>query len=358
MDNVYYPHRRGLAGPLILIALGVGFLLSNLGVLPNNFWDAAVKFWPVILIILGLDGLYRGDGWIGSIFFTGLGIVFLLSTLGYLSMDIWTIILRYWPLLIVVWGLDILLGRGRQGALWRAMLGLAILIVMVAGIIWFGRLSEPAGQAGRPQQIQQSLGDARQISLNVTALVSNLNLQSGAAPNQIIQGTIRHAGSDQIKTDYHLENSTASYSIRNEGVVVTPFTTNGSYETWDLNVNPIVNTDLKVDLVIGSQDIDLANTQIQKIDISTVIGNETIQLPTSNELTGSVSGVIGQTTIRVPQGTAVRFHLSSGLNNVTLPTNYVREGEYVYSPGAKSSGVWADIKVEQVIGKINIEEQR
>ncbi len=63
-------HRRGasLIGPLILIAAGILFLLANLGLLPAGFWGAIWRFWPVILILLGLDIiLSRQLGWSSSI---------------------------------------------------------------------------------------------------------------------------------------------------------------------------------------------------------------------------------------------------------------------------------------------------
>ena len=44
-----------MVGPLILIGLGLVFLLSNLGVLPENVWDYIWRLWPILLIAIGLD---------------------------------------------------------------------------------------------------------------------------------------------------------------------------------------------------------------------------------------------------------------------------------------------------------------
>jgi hypothetical protein len=43
--------------PLLLIAAGVLFLLSNLNVLPFNPWELW-KLWPLILVVIGLDILF------------------------------------------------------------------------------------------------------------------------------------------------------------------------------------------------------------------------------------------------------------------------------------------------------------
>jgi hypothetical protein len=44
----------GITGALILLAIGVIFLLHNLGILETPSWSI---IWPMILIILGLVGL-------------------------------------------------------------------------------------------------------------------------------------------------------------------------------------------------------------------------------------------------------------------------------------------------------------
>lgn len=50
---VYYRHRRSLAGPLILIIIGLVFLLRNFGVhIP--VWHFFGRFWPLLLILWGV----------------------------------------------------------------------------------------------------------------------------------------------------------------------------------------------------------------------------------------------------------------------------------------------------------------
>lgn len=50
--------RKSVALPLILIALGVVFLLSNLGLLPH-LGALFTHWWPLILIVVGVVMLVR-----------------------------------------------------------------------------------------------------------------------------------------------------------------------------------------------------------------------------------------------------------------------------------------------------------
>src|SRR5512139_3827557 len=59
-------HRRGvrLFWPIILIGVGAILLLSNLGVIHGNPWTIIFQLWPVALIALGLEILFGGStGW-------------------------------------------------------------------------------------------------------------------------------------------------------------------------------------------------------------------------------------------------------------------------------------------------------
>jgi cell wall-active antibiotic response 4TMS protein YvqF len=47
--------RQGVFWPLLLIALGIVFLLSNFGVITGISWLAIANLWPLLLILIGLD---------------------------------------------------------------------------------------------------------------------------------------------------------------------------------------------------------------------------------------------------------------------------------------------------------------
>jgi cell wall-active antibiotic response 4TMS protein YvqF len=51
----YWDRRRGYLLPMLLIAAGVFFLLGNLGYLPAFSWRAFVSLWPVLLILFGIE---------------------------------------------------------------------------------------------------------------------------------------------------------------------------------------------------------------------------------------------------------------------------------------------------------------
>lgn len=105
LDNLERTKRVGrspnIVFGLIVLAVGVLFLLHNMGLHSLEFWN----LWPVALILLGLSKVFGGRhdertfGWIvlfiGSVFFAQ-------RTLGY---DI--SLARFWPVILIIVGIGI-----------------------------------------------------------------------------------------------------------------------------------------------------------------------------------------------------------------------------------------------------------
>ncbi len=88
---------------IVLIALGVIFLMGNLDIIDVDIGDLVATWWPLILISLGVAGVFQARSTpIGSIFLIVIGAVFLLITLDVADFDI------LWPIVIIGAGLWIL----------------------------------------------------------------------------------------------------------------------------------------------------------------------------------------------------------------------------------------------------------
>jgi len=64
MANRQNRNRPSIAGGLIVVTVGIVFLIANLQ--PDlDFWSIAMRYWPVILIVIGLGKIFeiiKNDG--------------------------------------------------------------------------------------------------------------------------------------------------------------------------------------------------------------------------------------------------------------------------------------------------------
>ena len=109
--------KRGIFFPVLLVGLGVMLLLVNLGVITGTARDYLVLYWPVILMLAGLDGLWRREGLVWPLLLLGLGALFQLGNLGYLTVQALPFLSRIWPIPLSISSSIILyFGRIRFGS--------------------------------------------------------------------------------------------------------------------------------------------------------------------------------------------------------------------------------------------------
>jgi predicted membrane protein len=76
IDNSHQNSQNGFLFGWLLILIGVSLLLINLGYLSPNFLSELIKYWPLILILLGID-LLVDQQWLMNLVYLGLGLTFL-----------------------------------------------------------------------------------------------------------------------------------------------------------------------------------------------------------------------------------------------------------------------------------------
>src|SRR5512138_1716510 len=160
--------------------------MNNLGQLPGGSWDSIFRLWPVLLIVAGLDGFWRGQGYAGATVVTGLGVIFLLGNLGTLPVSALSLLLRLWPLFLVAIGLDILLGQRR---VWSPVLGILLGLAITAGVFLLV-VSAPQVAANLvSQEIRLNLNDASSANGRVVMAVGRLGLSGGAQGGDLVSGS-------------------------------------------------------------------------------------------------------------------------------------------------------------------------
>lgn len=102
----------GLWPGLLLVSLGGGLLARELGVLPPGI--RLVDFWPLLVVVFGLAQLPHVQGVVGAFFALGFAVLGGVLLAGNLGLGDFTAA-RYWPALLILLGLSFLFGvRGKN----------------------------------------------------------------------------------------------------------------------------------------------------------------------------------------------------------------------------------------------------
>ena len=305
MEERKYRRRGGFVWPLILITLGVLFLLSNMGMLNWNVWEAIWRMWPVLLIAIGLDILF-----------------------------------------------------GRRSAI-GALISVALVVALIGGVIWFVNTQSPVvkGQALTTDRIVQERADASIADVQINFGTGQLRLGALKDSGNLVEGTVVRGPGETVLRDWTLEGGMARFRLHSQGVPFDPWPWGGrgNERMWDLNLSPSVPMQLNISAGVGQSTIDLSELQLTGLKVSSGIGETTVTLPTRGRLSAKVSGGIGKLTVIVPQGMAARIDASAGLGGLDIASGrFVRQGGDYVSADYATAQDRIDLDVSGGIGQVII----
>jgi hypothetical protein len=345
------PKRRQISifGPVLLMAVGLIFLLSNLNALPGTGWNLVWTYWPVLLVIAGLDDILRGN-YGGAILGMGLGAILLLANLGLLpGWGLWDL-LRLWPVFLIIGGVSLLLS-GLKSSVASVLGGLLALAVLAAAILWL-RPTLPTGNTGsivNGQRISQSLEGAKRANVTLTS-VGRIRVAAMPQPAGLVEGTLDVRDGLRVRRDFSLSGDTITFGLTSEGnnVYFGP----NSAMNWDIALNPDVPINLVVKPGVGEADLQLERLNLTQLTVDAGVGATSITLPDSGQYRAKIESGVGQITLVIPKGLGVRIRANTGLGNTVLPAGLVREGDVYLTPNYSNAESQAEVQVQQGVGQV------
>jgi hypothetical protein len=258
--------RRGsIVWPLVLITLGVLFLLANFRVIPD-VGEFISRFWPVILILFGLEIL------IGSI----------------------------WP-------------RGKDDS----------------------------------QNLSIDLGSATQADVKIDFGAGQLSI-GPAAPGKLVAGTyeggVRYDATPAGRVRLRSENGGWIWGWGWHGF------------NWRVGLTRDVPLSLRVDVGAAQSDFDLSDLKVTDLVLKTGASSTLIHLPKAAGMTNvRVESGAASVRLTVPDGVAARIRSTMGLGSSNIDQRrFPRSGDYYQSPDYDSTANKIDIRSEGGVGSISV----
>jgi len=283
------------------------------------------------------------------------GVVVLLSRQGLIAWSIWDL-WRFWPLVLVLLGLEMVLGRTRWGS--AVFLAIALVTVVGVGALFAtgfeDRLAEPTSES---QFLAQDLAGAESAKvsiefgygeLQVTELVDSLNLMEGEC--------VHYEGAYRCEKSYRVSGDRGYLTLsseRNNGFGSPWDPARGS--RWMVGLNASVPLALKVSMGSGQATLDLSRLWVTDLDLDGGKGRVEVIFPEdAGRATADIDVGIGDVTLSIPAGVAARIEVDSGLGSIDVAERFRKEGDYYVSEGFELAGNRLYLEIEGGIGSISV----
>jgi len=212
---------------------------------------------------------------IWGIFLVFLGAVFLLQTLNVLPWGLWGTLWRFWPVLIIIIGLGVLL---RRYNVWLvSLLILAILGASLGLAIWQHGPSLPGGVVTK--SYSEPLGDIEraQIEIDFSAGSIDVGSLSPGSPNFMEAESEIRNGRSAMNVDFHQQDSvgnlylsTTDYQFLGEAGV-----------RWEVRFTRNIPLAIDAKAAAGDMELDLEKLEVTELRLDVDAGNCKVTMPSS-----------------------------------------------------------------------------
>lgn len=336
-------HRKSFFGPILLITIGLVFLGKNIGLFPGEGWGTIWRLWPLLLIVGGLDDLFRREGVAWPVLMIGAGIVLLYNYFGPRAMISWTQIIQLWPILLIAVGIDVLF-RGQSG--WRSLVGVLLAIVLIGAAVLMA-LQGVEVQAEYIKIDERYSSSVEEAELDLSLVVGELVLGADSRNGKLIYGSITPGSVvDELKEI----GTRISYQIESSKPAFFPHTAR-----WELDLTPAIPLGLNIDNGVGEMLLDLTELELDSLYANQGVGRMVIDLPDTIVEKVLIKQGVGVIEVEVPEDTRIAVDAQNGLTRVRFPGNFELENGYYTTPGTSRTNAELLIVVEQGIGLVTFQ---
>lgn len=274
---------------------------------------------------------YRSFFW--PIVMLGAGVIWLLTNLEIIpSENLWGLV-RLWPALLILAGIDILFSR--RLAILGALLGLGVIAAVIAILLFGNSFGVDTAPQLKTETFTAEMDEAQSAKVTLDLSTQESVIHALSDSNQLFLAEINHFGEidfrvsgDQAKTIY-----LSQIGIESWNDLFLPGL-QSKEPIWNIGLSPDLPIDLSVDAGTGHADLDLSGLELEALDYDASTGSTTILLPESAEgyetkleaSTGSMTvtlpaesnltlildGSTGRVTFHAPEGAAIRIEVESG----------------------------------------------
>ena len=279
----------------------------------------------------------RGGGIVWPVLLMAAGTIFLLQNLGLLTWDVWRVVGQFWPVILILIGLELFLGSAGRHVFGAAMGGiLALALAAAVAVAVFGHFSA-ASDSVSSRTFTQTLEGANAVHAVVQFGAGNLNI--GPLQDETGQlAQMTYDGPDRLRPQ-------PSYRVRSgEGQLA--YQVHGGGPPWRLPFGNGSSGNSQMDLLLSQQvpltldvqegassgTLDLSKLRVGSFDLQTGASHTSVIMPqNAGSTVATIKGGAASIDVQIPDGVAAQIQYDGGLSTVNVDqTRFPQNGARSY----------------------------
>jgi hypothetical protein len=280
----------------------------------------------------------------------GLGGIFLANNFGVLPWEIWANLWKFWPVLLILFGLETLIGRNSSPK------GLLILIGLIFLLPLFLVLNPLTGNplANASNDYSAPLGNLSRGKLVFDLPAANIKINALEEGDKIFQGQVKYSNllpKPEVTEEEQL--GTGVFTFNQKGQKTLPFLNNlGNNLTFSLS--PQVPFEIKTK-TSGTLDFDLAKVRVDFLEIENSAGAINISFAPDHSTKVFIKTTSSPVKLTLPEKVAARVKTDSEDQEIVLDEErFDKSGQTYRSIDFEVARDRVDIELSGKAGKVEV----
>ncbi len=275
-----------------------------------------------------------------------LGVLLLLQTTGVVPWGIWGILWRFWPVIVIAIGIELLLGR------WSPVLaGVLVAVLLVGAVAAAVGIAMAQEEDEVVATLAEPLGDLRSVDVRLVFGAGNLTIRSlpAGSPN-LVEGRFEDRGAEVALT-----RTGERGELRIEMGSRRWFQSFGAGD-WDIALSPVPRLALDMDGGAADMRWDLRDLQVASLDVDTGAADVELVMPArAGQTQARIDGGAASISITIPEGVAARIRSDSGLSSINVDTRrFPRAGDVWESPDFGSAANRVELELHLGASSVSV----
>ncbi|OGY26367.1 MAG: hypothetical protein A2Z24_01120 [Candidatus Woykebacteria bacterium RBG_16_44_10] len=279
-----------------------------------------------------------------------LGVIFLLNNFGVLPWSIWTNLWKFWPVILILIGVEYLIGQSISLKTTVLLLLLIFLIPIIVAVNPFTK--NPL--ATEELAISEELGSLTKAKIIIDLPATNLNIDSSTASAKLVEGKISFSKAAE-KPEVSNEESLGQGIFR-----LTQKSTSGIPIISSIrnNTNLLLTQQIPLEIQINTgaskEKLDLSKLRIDYLEINSQASDLNIIFGSLYSARVRIKTSASTLSIKIPNEIEARIKIDSKVKSLSIADRFKKKGGAYESTDFDKAFTRLDIEIDSVAGSITI----
>lgn len=283
-----------------------------------------------------------------------LGLIFLANNFQVLPWGVWYQLLRFWPVILIAVGIDLIFKKSSFSFL--QVLSPLIIIAAIGGAIYLSQTSGNYEKIGQTLEFKQSLSpDLRQAHIEINFGAGRLRLKGGST--YLLDGDFTTPSWLKPKMKYKVIDKEGFLELIETGKRGRfQFGRWGENHFWDLRLNSETLLTLKIETGASSNYLDLSSLKVTHLDLDTGASNNEIKFGDLTSIKANIDAGVCQIKLFIPRSVGTRIEADTALtiNNLN-ELDFRKEGDVYISSNYSTAETQLDLELDAGVSNLEVE---